>query len=85
MCGRFSQREAAEIYAAKVGWKSSKTDVGDGLKYNVPPGTHPIVLHQLGDGSAQINRLFWGYKPKRYKRLPAINARLDMILMTSHM
>ena len=50
MCGRFSQREAAEIYAAKVGWRSSKTDVGDGLKYNVPPGTR---LHHAPTGRRQ--------------------------------
>ncbi|WP_189394104.1 SOS response-associated peptidase, partial [Alcaligenes pakistanensis] len=82
---RFSQREAAEIYAAKVGWKSSKTDVGEGLKYNVPPGTRPIVLHQLGDGNDQVDRLFWGYKPEWYKRAPVINARLDTILKKSPM
>lgn len=85
MCGHISQREVADIYAAKVGWKSSRTDVGDGLKYNVPPGTRPIVLHQLGDGSDQIDRLFWGYKPKWYKHSPVINARLDTILKKSPM
>ena len=85
MCGRISQREAADIYAAKVGWKSSRTDVSDGLKYNVPPGTRPIVLHQLGDGSDQIDRLFWGYKPEWYKHSPVINARLDTILKKSPM
>lgn len=85
MCGRISQREAADIYAAKVGWKSSRTDVSDGLKYNVPPGTRPIVLHQLGDGNDQIDRLFWGYKPEWYKHSPVINARLDTILKKSPM
>lgn len=85
MCGRFSQREAAEIYAAKLGWKSGRTNVGEGLKYNIPPGTRPIVLHQLGDGSDQVDRLFWGYKPEWYKRSPVINARLDTILTKSPM
>ena len=85
MCGRFSQREAAEIYAAKMGWVSvPAADIGGGLKYNIPPGTYPMVLHQLND-KPEIERQFWGYKPHWYKRSPVINARLDTILKGSPM
>jgi putative SOS response-associated peptidase YedK len=50
---------------------------------NVPPGTRPLVLHRLGDGSEQADTLFWGYKPPWYKRGPASNARLDTVLKGS--
>jgi len=85
MCGRFSQRAAVETYVAKAGWKPARVEVGDGLKYNVPPGTCPIVLHRLGNGRDQVDRLFWGYKPRWYWRGPEINARLDKILKKSRM
>ena len=52
-------------------------------KYNVPPGTRPLTLHRVGDGSEQSDRLFWGYKPPWYKRGPASNARLDAVLKGS--
>ena len=67
-------------------WNSR--DLGNlagGLRYNVPPGTRPLVMHQLGDGNDQMARLFWGYKPSWYKRAPVINARLDTILKKSPM
>ena len=62
MCGRIRQaREVidyGETIRANIG-----TILDEGLKYNVPPGTRPIVLHRLGDGTDQADRLFWGYKP----------------------
>jgi len=58
-------------------------DVEPGLKYNVPPGTRPMVFHRLGDGGDHVDRLFWGYKPPWYKRGPASNARLDTVLKGS--
>ncbi len=39
------------------------TDDEKRLRYNVPPGTRPLPLHRLGDGSEQAERMFWGYKP----------------------
>lgn len=86
MCGRIRQAREPVDYIESMNWNPH--DLGKlagGLKYNVPPGTHPIVLHQLGDGSDQIDRLFWGYKPEWYKRSPVINARLDTILKKSPM
>lgn len=86
MCGRIRQAREPLDYIEAMSWNPH--DLGrlaDGLKYNVPPGTRPLVMHQLGDGSDQIDRLFWGYKPEWYKRSPVINARLDTILKKSPM
>jgi len=86
MCGRIRQAREPVDYIEPMNWNPH--DLGritDGLKYNVPPGTRPLVMHQLGDGSNQIDRLFWGYKPGWYKRSPVINARLDTILKKSPM
>lgn len=84
MCGRFSQREQSDIYAARLNWTAASDD-NDRLRHNVPPGTRPLVLHRLGDGSEQTECLFWGYKPPwpGYKRGPASNARLDTVLKGS--
>lgn len=86
MCGRIRQAREPVDYVESMSWNPH--DLGkltDGLKYNVPPGTRPLVMHQLGDGSDQLDRLFWGYKPEWYKRSPVINARLDTILKKSPM
>lgn len=86
MCGRIRQAREPVDYIESMNWNPH--DLGklaDGLKYNVPPGTRPLVMHRLGNGSDQIDRLFWGYKPEWYKRQPVINARLDAILKKSPM
>lgn len=86
MCGRIRQAREPVEYEETMHW--NPRDLGklaDGLKYNVPPGTRPLVMHQLGDGNDQMARLFWGYKPSWYKRAPVINARLDTILKKSPM
>lgn len=86
MCGRIRQAREPVEYEETMHW--NPRDLGklaDGLKYNVPPGTRPLVMHQLGDGSDQVDRLFWGYKPSWYRRAPVINARLDTILKKSPM
>lgn len=85
MCGRIKQARSLSEYEEHFRWNPHKTfDLDDGLKYNVPPGTSPIALHRLGDGSEQADRLFWGYKPPWYKRGPASNARLDTVLKGSN-
>lgn len=85
MCGRIKQARSLSEYEEHFRWNPHKTfDLDDGLKYNVPPGTRPIALHRLGDGSEQADRLFWGYKPPWYKRGPASNARLDTVLKGSN-
>lgn len=86
MCGRIRQAREPVDYMEPMNWNPH--DLGrltDGLKYNVPPGTRPLVMHQLGDSQDQIDRLFWGYKPEWYKHSPVINARLDTILKKSPM
>ncbi len=82
MCSRFSQREAAEVYATRMGWERHAGDPGSGPKYNVSPGTMPMVLHRLS-GEPAVSRIFWGYSPRWHEKSPAINARLDTVLRQS--
>lgn len=71
MCGRIRQAREPVEYEESMNWNARDLgNLADGLRYNVPPGTRPLVMHQLGDGSDQIDRLFWGYKPELYKRAP---------------
>ncbi len=81
MCGRIRQAGDGEQYGETLRW-NPRTILDDDkrLRYNVPPGTRPLTLHRLGDGSEQAERMFWGYKPAWYKRPAVSNARLDKIL-----
>jgi putative SOS response-associated peptidase YedK len=84
MCGRIRQAGDGEQYMETMGWNPRHMfDLSDRLRFNVPPGTRPLALHRLGDGTEQVDRLFWGYKPPWYKRGPASNARLDTVLKGS--
>lgn len=84
MCGRIRQARSLNEYEEHLRWNPrTALDLSDWLRYNIPPGTRPVVFHRLGDGSRQIDRLFWGYKPPWYQRAPASNARLDTILKRS--
>lgn len=82
MCGRIRQAREVHEYGETLRTNMRKI-FDDGLKYNVPPGTRPIVFHRIGDGAEKFDRLFWGYKPSWYKRGPASNARLDTVLKGS--
>ena len=83
MCGRIRQAELPDEYFATVFTNMHKIfDPGDGLRFNVPPGTKPIVMHELAS-SPTLERQFWGYAPPWYKRSPVSNARLDKILDNS--
>lgn len=86
MCGRIRQSGDGEQYMDSIGW-NPRVILNDAkaVKYNVPPGTRPLALHRLGDGTEQADRLFWGYKPPwpNYKRGSASNARLDTVLTGS--
>lgn len=85
VCGRIKQARNPADYLETLRWNPRAIlDVQDGPKYNVPPGTRPIVFHRLGDGAEQADQLFWGYKPPWYERGPASNARLDTILKGSN-
>lgn len=84
MCGRIQQKYTPYDYQERLDWRPRDLFVDvDRLKYNIPPGTRPITFHRLGDGAQQTDCLFWGYKPPRYKRGPASNARLDTVLKGS--
>src|SRR5690554_6265127 len=80
MCGRIKQASDLDDYMATLRWNPRSLLDDEGLKYNVPPGTRPLVFHRLGDGEEQADRLFWGYKPPWFKRPPVSNARIDKIL-----
>ncbi|HLU18435.1 MAG TPA: SOS response-associated peptidase [Pusillimonas sp.] len=82
MCGRIRQAREVIDYGETIRANIS-TILDEGIKYNVPPGTRPIVLHRLEKESVQASRLFWGYKPPWYKRGPVSNARLATILKGS--
>lgn len=84
MCGRFSQYQTLEHYAAQIDWNNLSNASDTYGKYNVPPGTQPLVFHQLTNMPEQT-QLFWGYKPSWYQKAPIINARLDTILSHSPM
>jgi putative SOS response-associated peptidase YedK len=49
-----------------------------GPRYNVAPGTRPLTIHRLGDGTEQIMRLPWGYQPHNSKHF-MVNAKLETI------
>jgi putative SOS response-associated peptidase YedK len=84
MCGRIRQAREPADYGATIRWNPRQLFMdGQQPRYNVPPGTRPLVLHRLGDGGEQADNLFWGYKPPWYKRGPASNARLDTVLKGS--
>lgn len=80
MCGRIYQPSSAREYLDALGLPTgaSMRSIGDGLRFNIPPGTTPITLCITGE-IATATRTFWGYKPIWYDKPPVINARLDTI------
>lgn len=79
MCGRIAQKCAPIDYLEAVRWRPNGLEVGPvGPRYNVSPGTRPMVLHLL-NGAPAVDRLCWGYAPPWYKRHPVSNARMDTI------
>lgn len=80
MCGRISQaREDPDVYFRILRWEPPPGLLRRASP-NIPPGTCPLTLHRLTDGSPQAAVLFWGYRPPWYQRGPASNARLDTVL-----
>jgi putative SOS response-associated peptidase YedK len=78
-CADESPNTATDEYIAALGWIPSDALIPVDPRYNIPPGTKPMVLHRL-EGDPKIDRIFWGYKPTGYKRGPISNARLDTVL-----
>lgn len=81
MCGRIRQKGEEPNYFDMIKWNPHRVfDPTYKRSPNVPPGSRPLVMHRLGDGSEQADCLFWGYKPPWFKRPAVSNARLDKIM-----
>lgn len=83
MCGRIRQKGEEPDYFRMTRWDPRGFALDYKPSVNVPPGTRPLVLHRLGDGSERADTLFWGYKPPWFRHPPASNARLDKLLDNS--
>lgn len=80
MCGRIVQKSGPADYVEMIRWNPRHLAADPaGPRYNVPPGTRPLVMHALG-GEPSLARVFWGYAPPWYTRSPVSNARMDTIL-----
>jgi len=85
MCGRFEQSETPGYYARALGADTHGLEWqgGDSIpKYNVSPGSSPLMLHALG-GALRPDYVTWGYRtPKEAeeKKRPWINARVEKAL-----
>ncbi len=83
MCGRIRQaRQPAEYFESIFTDMSKVFNLEPGLRFNVPPGTTPMVIHELAS-TRLVERQFWGYAPAWYKYSPVSNSRLDKILDNS--
>ena len=57
MCSRFSQREAAEVYATRMGWERHAGDPGSGHTTEHFPVTDAADPEQCGtDAAKQIQQ-----------------------------
>ncbi|ARP87578.1 SOS response-associated peptidase [Bordetella genomosp. 9] len=84
MCGRIVQKGNLDDYLERVIRAPRADEIFPpdpvGPKYNVPPGVRILAIHRLGgDGSKQVERIFWGYKPAGAKVPLMSNARLETI------
>ena len=66
MCGRITQHRAKRAYAIEMGWDAAAfgEQAGDrAANWNVPPGSHPWLMHRFGDDECHIDMVNWGYRP----------------------
>lgn len=83
MCGRITQHRGKIAYLKEIGWDVDAFGDLPGERipnWNVPPGSHPWLMHRIGDGKACVDMVNWGYRPAwaAEKGIPiAINARLE--------
>lgn len=83
MCGRITQHRDKIEYARAMGWDVDAFGriIGDRPpNWNVPPRSHPWLMHRLGDGKEHMDTVSWGYRPSwaAEKGMPmAINARIE--------
>ena len=70
MCGRIVQKSRPMDYVERI--FSSMTQIfadPAGPRHNAPPGTRPLTMHRLAEGTEAIARLPWGYKRPDSKHL----------------
>ncbi len=82
MCGRIVQKRNINDYLEKIIRAPEARQVFEDLvgpRYNIPPGTRPLALHELGGAPIRPERIFWGYKPANWPRAPISNARIETI------
>jgi putative SOS response-associated peptidase YedK len=83
MCGRITQHRTKRAYAKEMGWEADAFGerAGDrAINWNVPPGSHPWLMHRFGDDQHHIDMVNWGYRPSWAVEKGisiAINARLE--------
>lgn len=81
MCGRFAQYRIPWDYIEPIGLDVpllGSLDPAPIARYNIPPSTPVLTLHQDSDG-LRFTPVPWGYMPywAKGKRPPAINARVE--------
>ena len=83
MCGRIRQAGDGEQYMETLNWNPRALfDDPKAPRYNVAPGTRPLLFHRLVDGAEQADRLFWGYKAP-WSAKAFSNANLTTVLKGS--
>ncbi len=80
MCGRIVQKSGPLDYVERIFTNQSQIFADPtGPRFNIPPGTRPLTLHRLAEGTEAMARLPWGYKRPDSKHFMS-NARLETIL-----
>lgn len=80
MCGRIVQKSGPLDYVERIFTNQSQIFADPaGPRFNIPPGTRPLTLHRLTEGTEAIARLPWGYKRPDSKHFMS-NAKLETIL-----
>lgn len=80
MCGRIVQKSGPLDYVERI--FSSMTQIfadPAGPQYNVAPGTRPLTMNRLAEGTEAMTRLLWGYKRTDSKHFMS-NAKVETIL-----
>ncbi|MDH0740354.1 MULTISPECIES: SOS response-associated peptidase [Achromobacter] len=80
MCGRIVQKSGPLDYVERIFTNPGQIFADPtGPRFNIPPGTRPLTLHRLAEGSEAMARLPWGYKRPDSKHFMS-NAKLETIL-----
>ena len=77
MCGRIVQKSGPLDYIERIFTNQSQIFADPtGPRFNIPPGTRPLTLHRLAEGTEAMARLPWGYKRPDSKHFMS-NAKLE--------